>query len=130
MRNNLENIPACLRIIARQIEKGEIEADVGLLTLRKKGASRPVVFGFGAKIEPGRECDRAAAEVARLSGADVQFADPLRWHEAPTSTKWGAGMVGADIEVTKDSTATVYCEKQDAERVAAMFRPFVVRQTA
>ena len=66
--NNLENIPACLRVIARQIEKGEIEADVGLLTLRKKGASRPTVFGFGAKVEPVRECGRAALEVMRLSG--------------------------------------------------------------
>ncbi len=68
MAYNLENIPACLRIIARQIEKGEIEADVGLLTLRKKGATRPNVFGFGAKVEPVRECGRAALEVLRLSG--------------------------------------------------------------
>jgi hypothetical protein len=69
MKNNLENIPACLRVIARQIEKGEIEADVGLLTLRKKGVARPVVFGFGpvGKIEPVRECGRAALEVLRLS---------------------------------------------------------------
>lgn len=68
MVNNLENIPACLRVIARKIEKGEIEADVGLLTLRKKGVMRPVVFGFGAKVEPVRECGRAALEVLRLSG--------------------------------------------------------------
>lgn len=68
MAYNLENVPACLRIIARQIEKGEIEADIGLLTLRKKGSSRPVVFGFGAKIDPVSECGRAAVEVLRLSG--------------------------------------------------------------
>lgn len=68
MAYNLENIPACLRIIARQIEKGEITADIGLLTLRKKGVSRPVVFGFGAKIEPVRECGRAAVELLRLAG--------------------------------------------------------------
>ena len=128
MPYNLENIPACLRVIARQIEKGEIGADVGLLTVRKKGAARPTVFGFGARIEPVRECDRAVAELARLAGAMVQPADPLRWHEAPTRTEWGAGMVGADIELTKDSTATIYCEAQDAERVAAMLRPFLVQQ--
>jgi hypothetical protein len=68
MKSNLESIPACLRVIARQIEKGEIEANTGLLTLRKKGAARPVVFGFGAKCEPVRECGRAALEVLRLSG--------------------------------------------------------------
>lgn len=74
MKSNLDNIPACLRIIARQIERGEIAADVGLLTLRKKGASRPTVFGFGApgKIEPVRECGRAALEVLRLS-TDVKY---------------------------------------------------------
>jgi hypothetical protein len=66
MKSNLENIPACLRVIARQIEKGEIAADTGLLTLRKKGAARPTVFGFGAKVEPVRECGRAALEVLRL----------------------------------------------------------------
>lgn len=69
MVNNLENIPACLRVIARQIEKGEIAADVGLLTLRKRGSARPTVFGFGpvGKIEPVRECGRAALEVLRLT---------------------------------------------------------------
>jgi hypothetical protein len=66
MANNLENIPACLRVIARQIERGEIHADTGLLTLRKKGVARPVVFGFGKKVEPVRECGRAALEVLRL----------------------------------------------------------------
>lgn len=70
MKNNLENIPAALRVIARQIERGEIEADVGVLTLRKKGAARPAVFGFGpaGKTEPVRECGRAALELLRLSG--------------------------------------------------------------
>ena len=68
MVNNLENIPACLRVIARKIEKGELEADVGLLTIRKKGSSRPVVFGFGKNVEPTRECGRAALEVMRISG--------------------------------------------------------------
>lgn len=70
MVNNLENIPACLRVIARQIEKGEIAADVGVLTLRKRGVRRPVVFGFGAsaKLDPVAECGRAAVEILRLGG--------------------------------------------------------------
>ena len=70
MKSNLKNIPACLRVIARQIEKGQIDADVGILSVRKKGSSRPTVFGFGpvGKIEPVRECGRAALEVMRISG--------------------------------------------------------------
>lgn len=70
MAYNLENIPAALRVIARQIEKGEIEADVGVLTLRKRGSRRPAVFGFGApgKLHPVAECGRAAVEILRLQG--------------------------------------------------------------
>jgi hypothetical protein len=66
---NLENIPACLRVIARQIEKGEIKANVGVLTLRKRGATRPTVFGFGpvGKLDPELECAKAVAELQRLS---------------------------------------------------------------
>lgn len=73
MKHNLANIPACLRIIARQIEKGEIvAADVGVLSLRKKGSKYPLVFGFG---EPGKwdhvaECGRAAVEILRLAGVE------------------------------------------------------------
>lgn len=72
MKSNLENIPAALRVIARQIEKGEIAADFGVLTLRKRGAHRPVVFGFGpaGKLEPFRELEFAAMEVDRLSKVD------------------------------------------------------------
>ncbi len=68
--NNLENIPRMLRIIARQIEKGEVPGDVGVLTLRKKGVRRPKVFGFGAagKWDHASECGRAAVELLRLSG--------------------------------------------------------------
>jgi hypothetical protein len=71
MVNNLENIPACLRVIARQIEKGEIEANVGVLTLRKSGATRPTVFGFGpsGKLDPEHECAKAVAELQRLATA-------------------------------------------------------------
>lgn len=70
MANNLENIPRMLRIIARQIEKGEHPGDVGVLTLRKRGVRRPVVFGFGAagKVDAVAECGRAAVEILRLSG--------------------------------------------------------------
>ena len=68
MSNNLENIPRMLRIIARQIEKGEIPGDIGVLSLRKKGVRRPVVFGFGQKVSGVAECGRAAVEILRLAG--------------------------------------------------------------
>jgi hypothetical protein len=70
MANNLENIPRMLRIIARQVEKGELPGDVGVLTIRKKGVRRPVVFGFGAvgKWDHASELGRAAVEILRLSG--------------------------------------------------------------
>ena len=68
MANNLDNIPRMLRIIARQIEKGEHPGDVGVLMLRKKGVRRPVVFGFGTECNGVAECGRAAVEILRLSG--------------------------------------------------------------
>lgn len=68
MPYNLNNPAACLRVIARQIEKGEIEADVGVLSLRKKGARRPTVFGFGEKVDGVAECGRGALEILRLQG--------------------------------------------------------------
>lgn len=72
MKNNLKNIPAMLRVIAREIERGNVDADVGVLTLRKKGSARPTVYGFGLAEKSlvrdwTRECERAAAEIVRLS---------------------------------------------------------------
>jgi len=64
MVNNLENIPACLRVIARQIEKGEIDARIGFLTLRGKGS--PTIFGFGKSVNPKVECDKALVEFDSL----------------------------------------------------------------
>lgn len=65
--NNLENIPACLRVIARQIEKGEISANTGVMSLRAKGASKPIVFGFGSKVDGVYECEKAIQEINRLT---------------------------------------------------------------
>lgn len=36
------------------------------------------------------------------------------WSPAPIKTQWGADMVVRDIELTKDHTASVYCEKEVA----------------
>lgn len=58
-----------LRIIARKIEQGEFPGDLGVLSLRKSGVARPIVFGFGAegKHDHIKECARAADEIQRLS---------------------------------------------------------------
>jgi hypothetical protein len=74
MKNNLENIPAMLRVIAREIEKGNVAADIGVLSLRKKGSAYPTVYGFGpvGKIDPVAECGRAAVEILRLAGVPRQ----------------------------------------------------------
>lgn len=101
MKNNLENIPACLRVIARQIEKGEIEANVGLLTLRKKGASRPTVFGFGVKVDPVRECGRAALEVLRISGVEPVSKEAT----AKAAAAMFAALQDADIHVRQSPTS-------------------------
>lgn len=80
MKHNLTNIPACLRIIARQIQKGEIEADVGVLSLRKKGSKYPAVFGFGepGKVDHVSECGRAAVEILRLAGTPPATKEQVR----------------------------------------------------
>lgn len=47
-------------------------------------------------------------------------AKALHWSPAPNRTDWGAGMMVADIAVTPDSTATIFCEARDAERLTKM----------
>lgn len=76
MVNNLENIPACLRVIARQIESGEILANVGVLTLRQAGPfNEPVVFGFGKELDPFLELELASDHLRTLeSQSDEQEA--------------------------------------------------------
>lgn len=66
---DLGDIPLLLRRIAGQVEGGSLKADIGVLTLRAKGQSRPMVFGFGLSIkDPEGELDRAKAELIRLAG--------------------------------------------------------------
>jgi hypothetical protein len=43
----------------------------------------------------------------------------LEWREAPVKTTWGAGMMAADVELSKDETATIYAHKDALHLVAA-----------
>ena len=65
---DLADIPLLLRRIAEQVESGQLRAGVGVLSLRAVGQRRPVVFGFGSKVNAVSECGRAAEEILRLSG--------------------------------------------------------------
>jgi hypothetical protein len=65
---DLTDIPLLLRRIASQVEDGEIKASVGVLSLRATGQSRPMVFGFGKRLNGASECGRAAEEILRLRG--------------------------------------------------------------
>lgn len=35
----------------------------------------------------------------------------MRWQKAPIRTEWGKGMVIATIEIDKDHTLDLYCER-------------------
>lgn len=42
------------------------------------------------------------------------------WMPAPIKTQWGHDMVVADLAIDKDHTVSVYCERDQAEKVEAM----------
>ncbi len=44
------------------------------------------------------------------------------WMPAPIKTQWGDDMVVADLAIDKDHTVSVYCERDQTEKVEAMFR--------
>ena len=44
-----------------------------------------------------------------------------QWIQAPTKTQWGHDMVVADLEIDKDHTVSIYCERDQTVKVEAMF---------
>lgn len=42
------------------------------------------------------------------------------WMPAPIKTQWGHDMVVADLAIDKDHTVSVYCERDQTEKVEAM----------
>jgi hypothetical protein len=49
--------------------------------------------------------------------------EPWQWNDAPIKTQWGQDMVVADLEIDKDHTVSVYCERDQTKNVEAMFVP-------
>ena len=54
---------------------------------------------------------------------DPPAAEPVawKWHQAPVKTSWGHGMVVADLAIDKDNTVSIYCERDQTNKVEAMF---------
>lgn len=46
--------------------------------------------------------------------------EPIKWQPAPESTRWGYGMVVADVAIDADHTLTLYCEADHAARVVSV----------
>lgn len=64
--------------------------------------------------------EEALRNVARL-GQEIEQ-EPWVWQQAPIKTQWGDDMVVADLAIDKDHTVSVYCERDQTEKVEAMFR--------
>lgn len=69
---------------------------------------------FSAGLAEG---EKLAIEAA----APVQELAAWAWRQAPIKTMWGDEMVVADLAIDKDHTVSVYCERDQAAKVEAMF---------
>ena len=45
----------------------------------------------------------------------------LKWQQSPVKTKWGDDMVEASVAIDNDHTLSLYCERDQAPKVEAMF---------
>lgn len=50
----------------------------------------------------------------------AQKQKPWVWMPAPTKTLWANDMVEADLSIDKDHTVSIYCERDQTEKVEAM----------
>lgn len=66
-----------------------------------------------------------AAGKLRTAIEEAEKQEPVawKWHQAPVKTQWGDDMVVADIAIDKDHTVSIYCERDQAAKVEAMFTP-------
>ena len=45
----------------------------------------------------------------------------LKWQQAPVKTQWGDEMVVASVAIDNDHTLSLYCERDQTDKVEAMF---------
>jgi hypothetical protein len=73
--------------------------------------------------------DEVLANGQQALAAPVQELVAWKWHQAPVKTSWGQEMVVADLAIDKDNTVSIYCERDQTNRVEAMFNsPAAQRQ--
>jgi len=54
----------------------------------------------------------------------------LNWHDAPTRTEWGHGMVVATVALGKDHSVDLYCERNKKAEAEALLHKLWVGLTA
>jgi hypothetical protein len=47
----------------------------------------------------------------------------LTWNKAPVKTQWGHDMMEASVAIDKDHTLSLYCERDQTEKVLKAFKP-------
>jgi len=67
------------------------------------------------------KCHRKVVGAPTLANCIDERHEPWVWMPAPIKTQWGHDMVVADLAIDKDHTVSVYCERDQTEKVEAMF---------
>jgi len=47
----------------------------------------------------------------------------LKWNKAPVKTQWGHDMVEASVALDKDHTLSLYCERDQTDKVPKVLKP-------
>jgi hypothetical protein len=47
----------------------------------------------------------------------------LEWNQAPVKTQWGHDMVEASVALDKDHTLSLYCERDQTNKVPKVLKP-------
>lgn len=81
------------------VEYGDFPHDCYVLEPEMRDALK----SFGTPAVPCATQDATECARSLLTLAD--------WHEAPSKTEWGEGMMAADVMLTKDETMTVYAHR-------------------
>lgn len=47
----------------------------------------------------------------------------LEWNKAPVKTQWGHDMMESSVAIDKDHTLSLYCERDQTDKVPKVLRP-------